>query len=97
MLKGHCLKFYQRSRCKVRFLKGTADLGLLYRRSDAKELTGYSDSDWAGDLNDRKSTSGYMFVLSGAPAESRVQLHYFQQRALSSATQEVMYVAYFQS
>ena len=51
----------------LRYLKGTADLGLLYRRSDAEELTGYSDSDWAGDLDDRKSTSGYMFMLSGAP------------------------------
>ena len=27
---------------------------------------GYTDADWAGDTNDRKSTSGYMFMLGGA-------------------------------
>ena len=31
------------------------------------ELTGYSDSDWCGDKNDRKSTAGYIFFYGGAP------------------------------
>ena len=30
------------------------------------ECYGYSDSDWAGDLDDRKSTSGYGFLVGGA-------------------------------
>ena len=43
-----------------RYLKGAPDLGLLYSRGDQQECRGYSDSDWAGDLNDRKSMSGYI-------------------------------------
>lgn len=32
------------------------------------ELVGYSDADWGGDANDRKSTSGYVFKISGGAA-----------------------------
>lgn len=31
-------------------------------------VEGYSDSDWAGDKESRKSTSGYIFTLNGCPA-----------------------------
>ena len=42
----------------MRYLKGTIDYGLCYDRSSPGECVGYFDADWAGDLNDRKSTSG---------------------------------------
>ena len=38
---------------------------LTYRRYDSLHLEGYSDSDFAGDVDDRKSTSGYVFTLVG--------------------------------
>ena len=41
----------------LRYLSGTRDLALHYRKSDAS-LTGYADADWAGDQDDRHSTSG---------------------------------------
>ena len=37
----------------LRYLKGTADHGLLYLADDKEELHGYLDSDRAGDVNDR--------------------------------------------
>jgi hypothetical protein len=37
---------------------------LTYRRSDSLEIEEYSDSDFAGDVDDRKSTSGYVFTLT---------------------------------
>ena len=46
----------------LRYLKGTTSYGLEYSRNeenDERILSGYSDADWAGDINDRKSTSGY--------------------------------------
>ncbi|CAN0903751.1 hypothetical protein LINGRAHAP2_LOCUS22724, partial [Linum grandiflorum] len=42
----------------LRYLSGTTDLGLWYPTESSPELIGYSDSDFAGSLTDRKSTSG---------------------------------------
>jgi hypothetical protein len=46
----------------LRFVAGTSDVGMFYPRSgDRVELQGYSDSDLAGDLDSRKSTTGVLF------------------------------------
>ena len=50
----------------MRYLKGTRRYGLLYSESDFKECVVYSDTDWAGDVNDYRSTSGYVFQFGGA-------------------------------
>ena len=42
----------------LRYLKGTTNLGLCYRRSQDYRLVGYCDADFAGDRIERKSTSG---------------------------------------
>lgn len=44
-----------------RYLKGTTDLALCYGGSEIR-LQGYVDSDMAGDLDDRKSTTGCFFL-----------------------------------
>ena len=49
----------------LRYLQGTKGLMLTYRRSDSLQVEGYSDSDFAGDIDDRKSMSGYVFTLTG--------------------------------
>jgi len=41
-----------------RYLKGTTNLGLLYRKSLDYKLVGFCDVDYAGDRVERKSTSG---------------------------------------
>lgn len=46
----------------LRYLKGTMDYSLCYQGSDLR-LTRYTDADWGGDLDGRKSTSGYAFLL----------------------------------
>ena len=48
----------------LRYVRGTTSLGLYYTRSDDYRLVGYSDSDWCGDVDDWKSTSGYVFFMS---------------------------------
>ena len=48
----------------LRYLKGTMSFGLFYRKGEKQELIGYTDSDYAGDQDDRKNTSGYVFMLS---------------------------------
>eukprot|EP00253_Pinus_taeda_P011698 PITA_11698 len=53
----------------LRYVRGTSDYGLLYTRTFDPILSGYTDSDWAGSVDDRKSTAGYVFSLgSGAVA-----------------------------
>jgi protein associated with RNAse G/E len=47
----------------LRYLKGTIDYGIKYTDSFDVELTGYSDSDWAGNSDDRRSTTGYAFGI----------------------------------
>lgn len=50
-----------------RYLKGTTDFGILYKHGEKTSMFGYSDSDYVGDLDDYKSTSGAVFMLnSGA-------------------------------
>uniref|UniRef100_A0A3Q7EAP9 Uncharacterized protein n=1 Tax=Solanum lycopersicum TaxID=4081 RepID=A0A3Q7EAP9_SOLLC len=44
------------------YIFGTLGRGLLIRPGDL-ELRGFSDSDWANDKNDRKSTSGFLIFL----------------------------------
>ena len=52
----------------LRYLKGTQQKGLQFDRSDSetKDLIGYCDADWAGDCR-RRSTTGYVFLMYGAP------------------------------
>jgi len=38
-------------------------LGLMYTRTDDYRLVDYSNSDWCGDVDDRKSTFGYVFFM----------------------------------
>lgn len=49
----------------LRYIKGTLNLKLVYKREGLK-LQGFADADWAGDLEQRRSTSGYMFMLGSA-------------------------------
>lgn len=48
----------------LRYLKGSANLSLVYKRQASEVLVGYTDADWGGNL-DRKSTSGYLFKCFG--------------------------------
>ena len=47
----------------MRYLQGTKDYMLTFRRFDQLEVIGYSDSDFAGCVDNRKSTFGYLFLL----------------------------------
>lgn len=46
----------------LRYLKGTITFGLFYKKGGNKELITYTNSDYAQDLEDKKSTSGYLFM-----------------------------------
>ena len=48
------------------YLKGTADLRLLYDGARGNGLYGYSDSSWGDNPDNRHSTAGYVFLLADA-------------------------------
>lgn len=73
----------------IRYLRGTAELGLLYEKYSNKSIVGYSDADWAGDIVDRKSTSGYIFTLNGAAVSWKSK----KQACVSLSTAEAEYMA----
>ncbi|CAL2243024.1 unnamed protein product [Prunus armeniaca] len=73
----------------LRYLKGTVDYGLFYKKGKSNELVGFSDSDYAGDLEDRKSTSGHVFMLSsGAVSWSSKK-----QQVVTLSTTEAEFIA----
>ena len=47
----------------LHYLSGTVNFSLDYKRSEGIRLVGYTDSDWAGSVANRKSTSGCCFSL----------------------------------
>jgi hypothetical protein len=77
----------------LRYVAGTLHWGLHYHPSrkneGAPQLLGYSDSDLAGDVNDRKSTSGLIFFLAGGP----VAWQSAKQKVVALSSCEAEYIA----
>jgi hypothetical protein len=74
----------------LRYVKGTTEFGILYKRGRRNAgLTSYTDSNYAGDLDDRKSTSGFAFIMgSGAISWASKK-----QPVVSLSTTEAEYIA----
>ena len=49
----------------MRYFQRTKDYMLTYRRSDRLEIVGYSNFDFTGCLDSKRSTLGYIFTLTG--------------------------------
>src|SRR5436305_15250788 len=72
----------------MRYLMGTAEYTLYYGGSNLR-LQGYTDADWAGDLDERKSTSAYVFGLNGGAISWRSK----KQEMIALSTMEAEYIA----
>ncbi|XP_070021743.1 secreted RxLR effector protein 161-like [Nicotiana sylvestris] len=77
----------------LRYMKGTKDYMLMYRRSKHLEVVGYSDSDFAGCIDTRKFTFGYLFQL----AEGAISCKSVNQSVIATSTMEVEFVACFEA
>uniref|UniRef100_A0AAV1VBQ7 Uncharacterized protein n=1 Tax=Peronospora matthiolae TaxID=2874970 RepID=A0AAV1VBQ7_9STRA len=73
----------------LRYFQGTKSHGICFKSDDKIDFCGYSDADWAGDYANRKSTSGYAFILMGAP----VSWGSIKQSSVSLSTNEAEYIA----
>ena len=61
----------------------------MFTRSETTDCTGFSDADWAGDVDDRKSTSGYIFSVGGAPVSWKSR----KQNCVALSTAEAEYIS----
>jgi hypothetical protein len=77
----------------MRYLQGTKDYMLMYRRTDNLEVIGYSDSDFAGCIDSRKSTSGYIFLM----ASGAVSWRSAKQTLTATSTMEAEFVSCFEA
>ena len=75
----------------LKYLKGTTNIGILYKLDGADKCVGYSDADWAGYTSDRRSTSGYIFMFGacGGPISWSSK----KQKCVALSTAEAEYVA----
>ena len=71
------------------YISGTLDYGLFFGGSDLLELQGFADSDFAGDTDTRRSTTGYAFRLNGAVVSWQSRL----QPTVAHSTTEAEYMA----
>jgi hypothetical protein len=72
----------------LRYLILTPDLGLFYS-SKSSEIVGYVDADFARDIDDRKSTTGHLFIYGGSP----ISWYSGKQHGTSTSTAQAEYIA----
>ncbi|XP_047156547.1 secreted RxLR effector protein 161-like [Vigna umbellata] len=77
----------------MRYLQGTKDYMLIYRQTECLKVIGYSDSDYAGCVDSRKSTSGYIFMLAGGDVSWRSD----KQTLTATSTMEDELVSCFEA
>ncbi len=72
----------------LRYLAGTKEMGILFGAGE-RGISVYSDADWGGELDTRRSTTGYVVVMDGAAVAWSSHL----QRTVAVSTQEAEYQA----
>ena len=72
----------------MRYLKGIEDYGLYYKKNENFELRAYTDVDWAGNIDDRKRTSGGAFLLGKGLVTWTIK----KQNCISQSIVEAKYV-----
>ncbi|XP_042443852.1 secreted RxLR effector protein 161-like [Zingiber officinale] len=77
----------------MRYLQRTKGQLLTYQRSDHLEVIGYSDSDFVGCLDSRRSISGYIFMLAGVT----ISWKSIKQTLVVTSTMETELVACYES
>ncbi|XP_016704160.1 uncharacterized mitochondrial protein AtMg00810-like [Gossypium hirsutum] len=73
----------------LRYVKGIVDYGVFYKKDIDVNFVGYTYSNYAGDIDDRKSTSGYVFMFNS----SVISWLSKKQQIVTLSTTEVEFVA----
>jgi transposase InsO family protein len=80
---------WQAAKGVLRYLAGTSDLGITFGKSGSFDFRGYCDADYAGDIDTRRSTTGYVFTLNGGAISWQSK----RQPTVAASTTEAEYMA----
>ena len=69
----------------VRYLKGKPGQGVLLKRDNSLQLTGWCDSDWAGCPVTRRSVTGWMVFLGSSPVSWKTKTQVTVSRSSAEA------------
>ncbi|XP_060972353.1 secreted RxLR effector protein 161-like [Cannabis sativa] len=72
---------------------GTKDHMLTYRRANILDIVGFSDADYAGCVDDKRSTSDYIYMMDGGA----VSWKSVKQTLIASSTMEAEYMACYEA
>ena len=86
------MEHWTAAKAVLRYLAGTTNLGIVFTRT-AEAVEGYCDADYAGDVNTRRSTTGFVFILNGGAISWSSKL----QPTVAVSTAEAEYMAAAQS
>jgi len=70
------------------YVSNTYDVGIVFRGTDF-DIHGFCDSDWAGDIDTRRSTTGYLTFMAGGPIAWQSRL----QTTVATSSMEAEYMA----
>ena len=86
---GVCARYQVVVKRIIRYVNGTPNYGLWYSKDSNACPAGYSNADWAGSVDDQKSTSGGCFY----PGNNLVSWISKKQNSVSLSTAEAKYIA----
>ncbi|KAG3230733.1 hypothetical protein PI124_g24169 [Phytophthora idaei] len=84
-----CPTHWQALKRVFRYIQGTKTHGIEFQATSEDGPQGYSDADWAGDVETRRSTSGYAFMVNGGCISWRSK----KQRTVALSSTEAEYMA----
>lgn len=73
----------------LKYIKGTFNYGIMYQNQAHTKMIGYSDADFDGDVETRRSTSGYVFLIGNGAISWGSE----RQKSVSLSTAESEYIA----
>lgn len=83
------MEHWTAAKAVMRYLAGTSNYGIIFGRGGTSEMTGYCDADYGGDIDTRRSTTGYTFIFHGGVVSWSSRL----QPTVAVSTTEAEYMA----
>lgn len=85
------IEHWHAAKSVLRYLSGTVDYGIIFGHNSNKaiDVVGYCDSDYAGDVVSRRSTTGYTFIMNGGCISWSSRL----QPTVAASTAEAEYMS----